>query len=83
LERKLSELHEETLAKRDGLGHGIDPAVIKEAIDRLSPKEDRLRDELARMSPKIEEQAQLTSISRLKAAGPELSAALLAGPDAS
>ena len=81
LEQKLSELHEDKLAKLDGLGHGIDPSVIKEAIDRLSAEEARLREELARLEGKPEEQAHLASLSRLKEAGPELTAALLAGPD--
>ena len=81
LDRKLSDLHEEKLAKLDGLGHGIDPSVIREAIDRLSDEEARLREELSRMDTKPEEQAQLTSICRLKDAGPEFSAALLSGPD--
>ena len=31
LERRLSELHEEKLAKLDGLRYGIDPALIGEA----------------------------------------------------
>jgi hypothetical protein len=73
------EVHEEKLAKLDGLGHGIDPVVIKEAIDRLSGEEGRLREKLARMDRKPDEQVHLASVSRLKEAGPELSAALLTG----
>jgi hypothetical protein len=38
---QLSELHEEKLAKLDGLRHGIDPAAINEAIDRLSERASR------------------------------------------
>jgi DNA invertase Pin-like site-specific DNA recombinase len=81
LERRLSELHEEKLAKLDGLRHGIDPALISEAIDRLSENESRVRDELSRMNPEPDEQSLLTSVSRLREAGPELSAALLSGPE--
>jgi hypothetical protein len=81
LERRLSELHEEKLAKLDGLRHGIDPALISGAIDRLSENESRVRDELSRMSREPDEQSLLTSVSRLRQAGPELSAALLSGPE--
>jgi hypothetical protein len=70
LERRLRELHEEKLAKLDGLRHGIDPALISEAIDRLSENESRVRDELSRMSPEPDEQSLLTSVSRLTEAGP-------------
>jgi site-specific DNA recombinase len=81
LERRLAEIHEDKLAKLDGLGHGIDPAVIREAIDRLSEEEGRLREELALVDQRPEERARLASVVRLKEAGPELSAALLTGPD--
>jgi lactoylglutathione lyase len=81
LERRRSELHEEKLAKLDGLLHGIDPALISEAIDRLSENESRVRDELSRMIREPDEQNLLTSASRLRQAGPELSAALLSGPE--
>jgi hypothetical protein len=32
LERRLAELHDEKLAKLDGFRHGIDPALIRDAI---------------------------------------------------
>ncbi len=38
-------------------------------------------EELARLDGKPEDQVHLASVSRLKEAGPELSAALLTGPD--
>src|SRR5205823_9336107 len=69
------------LAKFDGFRHGIDPALIREAIDRLVEKENRLRGELAQITQKPDEQTQLASLGRLRQAGPELSAALLSGPD--
>jgi site-specific DNA recombinase len=81
LEQRVSELHQEKLVKLDGLGHGIDPAVIKEAIDQVSEEEGRLREELARMDQKPDEQAHLAAVSRLREASAELSAALLSGPD--
>jgi len=70
LEPRLSELHEEKLAKLDGLRHAIDPALIREAIDRLSENESRVRDELSRMNREPDEQSLLTSVSRLRQAGP-------------
>ncbi len=81
LDPRLRELHEEKLAKLDGLRHGIDPGLISEAIDRLSEDENRLRAELARINREPDEQSQLASVSRLKQVGPELSAALLKGPE--
>jgi hypothetical protein len=81
LERRLADLHEEKLAKLDGFRHGIDPALIREAIDRLVEEENRLRGELAQLSRKSDEQVQVASIERLREVGPELSAALLSGPD--
>ncbi|HYT78276.1 MAG TPA: recombinase family protein [Actinomycetota bacterium] len=81
LERRLADLHEEKLPKLDGFRHGIDPALIRESIDRLSAEENRLREELAQITRNPEEQVQLASIGRLREAGPELSAALLSGPD--
>jgi hypothetical protein len=77
----LSELHEEKLAKLDGLRHGIDPALINKAIDRLSENESRVHDELSRMNREPDEASLLTSMSRLGEAGPEISAALLSGPE--
>ena len=81
LERRLAELHEEKLSKLDGFRHGIDPALIREAIDRLSEEEDRLRGEVAQITQRSDEQTQLASVGRLREVGPELSAALLSGPD--
>ena len=51
--------HGEKLAKLDGLRHGIDPALIGEAIDRLSKNESRARDELSRMNREPDEQSLL------------------------
>jgi hypothetical protein len=65
LDRRLRQLHEEKLAKLDGLRHGIDPGLISEAIDRLSEDENRLRAELARINREPDEQSQLASVSRL------------------
>jgi site-specific DNA recombinase len=81
LERRLADLHEEKLAKLVGFRHGIDPRLIREAIDRLSEEEDRLREELVQITGKSDERTQLASIGRLREVGPELSAALLSGPD--
>ena len=81
LERRLSELHEEKLAKLDGFRHEIDPTLIREAIDRLSEEENRVREELAQITGRPDEQIQLASVGRLRESGPELTAALLSGPD--
>ncbi len=81
LERRLADLHEEKLAKLDGFRHGIDPILIREAIDRLTEGEKRLREELSQIARKPDEQVQLASIGRLREVGPELSAALFNGPD--
>lgn len=43
--------------------------------------ENRLRDKLARMNREPDERSQLASVSRLREVGPELSAALLSGPE--
>jgi hypothetical protein len=81
LERRLGELHEEKLAKLDGFIQGIDPTLIREAIDRLTEEENGLRQELTQMARKPSEEAHIASIGRLRERGPELTAALLSGPD--
>jgi hypothetical protein len=47
----------------------------------MTVEENRLREELAQITPKPDEQIQLASIGRLREVGPELTAALLSGPD--
>lgn len=69
LERRLADLHEEKLAKLNGFRHGIDPTLIREAIDRLSEEENRWREELTQITRKPDEQVELGSVSRLREGG--------------
>jgi hypothetical protein len=73
-----TELHD--LGSRIDLGR-VARTHISEAIDRISENVSRVRDELSRMNREPDEQSLLTSMSRLRQAGPELSAALLSGPE--